>query len=144
MTIFSLIESISDNVYIDFYDYLIRRKSQIQFPIQDKAELEQHYRDYKKAFGSVQMSESFFNSFSDKSKGLLISSLDVKGATPSITNLSKYLYNLRSKFVHEAQLVLNMSGSTTVSRYGKKLVVCKLPIESLMRFFEEGLVAHFS
>jgi len=81
---------------------------------------------------------------SPKSKAELINNLEVRDTKPSIDNLSKYLYNLRSKFVHEAQLVVNMSGRTTVSKYSKKVVICRLSLKKLMAFFEEGLIIYFS
>jgi hypothetical protein len=124
--------------------YLIRRKTNVEFPINDKKKLEQLYSNYKQEFGSVQLSNNFFNSLSPKSKTELIENLEVRGTTPSIDNLSKYLYNLRSKFVHEAQLVVNMSGRTTVSKYGNKFAVCRLSLNKLMAFFEEGLIINFS
>jgi len=144
IAIFSLIESIQENEYIDFYSYLIRRKTNVKFPISDKKKLEQLYSDYKQEFGSVQMANNFFNSLSKRSKDDLIQNLEVRDATPSIDNLSKYLYNLRSKFVHEAQLIANMSGKTTVSKYRNKNAICRLSINKLMEFFEEGLIIHFS
>jgi hypothetical protein len=129
---------------MDFYTYLIRRKSKVKFPIQDKAELDQYYKNYKKEFGSIQQSIRFFQSLSRQRKATLIQKLEVTNIEPTIENLSKYLYELRSKFVHEADLIVNMSGRTTISsREKNQVVICKLSIEDLMRFFEEGLVEHF-
>lgn len=144
IAIFSLIESLQEKEHIDFYSYLVRRKTKVQFPINNKKELGQLYRDYKQEYGSIQQSDKFFKSLSAKSKADLIKNLEVKDAKPTIEKLSQYLYNLRSKFVHEAQLVAIMSGRTTVSRYGKKFVICKLSLKKLMAFFEEGLIAYFT
>ena len=139
IALFSLIESLNNLDFMDFFAYLIRRKSNVKFPIQNKAELNQHYKNYKKAFGSIQQSMRFFQSLSRQRKAMLIQKLKVKNTEPSIENLSKYLYDLRSKFVHEAELIVNMSGRTIVSRKS----ICKLSITNLMQFFEEGLVEHF-
>lgn len=109
IAIFSLIESLQEKAFIDFYSYLVRRKTKVEFPINDKKELEQLHRDYKREYGSIQQSDKFFKSLSAKRKADIIKNLEVKNAKPTIENLSKYLYNLRSKFVHEAQLVVNMS-----------------------------------
>jgi len=145
IALFSLIESLHHLKFMEFYTYLIRRKSKVKFPIQDKAELNQHYKNYKKEFGSIQQSIRFFQSLSRKRKATLIQKLEVTNIEPTIENLSKYLYELRSKFVHEAELIVNMSGRTTQSRRGKNQeVICDLAIEDLMQFFEEGLVEHFS
>jgi hypothetical protein len=143
IAIFSLIELLYNQGFIDFYSYLIKRKSNIKFPIQDKAELEKYYRKYKNEFGSIRQSIRFFKSLSSERQETLIKKLEVKGTKPTIENLSKYLYELRSKFVHEAKLIVNMSGRTTIGRNGKKIVMCKLSIKDLMQFFEEGLVIHF-
>jgi len=41
IAIFSLIESLQGNEFIDFYSFLVRRKSNVTFPIKDKKELDQ-------------------------------------------------------------------------------------------------------
>ncbi len=144
IAIFSLIESLQEKEFMDFYSFLVRRKTKVNFPINDKKELEKWYRKYKSEFGSIHQSIQFFKTLSAKRKAELIKNLEVKNVKPSIENLSKYLYNLRSKFVHEAELVVNMSGRTTLSRYGKKFVICKLSLIKLMQFFEEGLITYFT
>lgn len=143
IAIFSLIESLHDKNFLDFYSFLARRKSNIKFPIKDKKELNQWYRKYKEEFGSIKQSLRFFESLNSQRKTDLIKNLEVRDTEPTIENLSKYLYDLRSKFVHEAELIVNMSGRTTISRKGKKLVICKLSIKNLMDFFEEGLIEYF-
>ena len=125
---------------MDFYSFLVRRKTQVTFPINNKKELNKWYRKYKQEYGSIHQSVQFFKSLSPQRKTDLIKYLEVKNAKPTIENLSKYLYNLRSKFVHEAELIVNMSGRTTISRYGKSFVICKLSLRKLMQFFEEGLL----
>lgn len=98
--LFSLIESLHKNNFIDFYSYLERGKSKVEFPIKNKAELESYYRKYKEEFGAIQQSVSFFKTLSIEKQNSLIKKLQVKGTEPKIENLSKYLYELRSKFVH--------------------------------------------
>jgi hypothetical protein len=60
-----------------------------------------------------------------------------------LEKLAKYLYDLRSKFVHETKLVIDMLPGTPVSLRGNKLVICNLTIKDVMKFFEEGLFVHF-
>jgi len=144
IAIFTLVESLQDKNFLDFYSFLVRRKTNVNFPINDKKELNQWYRKYKQEYGSIHQSIQFFKSLGSQRKADLIKNLEVKNAKPTIENLSKYLYNLRSKFVHEAELVVNMSGRTTVSRYGKNFVLCKLSLRKLMEFFEEGLITYFN
>ena len=144
IAIFSLIESLQEKEFMDFYAFLLRRKTKVNFPINDKKELEQWYQKYKNEFGSIHQSVKFIKALSAERKADLIKNLEVKNVKPTIENLSKYLYNLRSKFVHEAELVVNLSGKTTISRYGKKIVICKLSLIKLMEFFEEGLITYFA
>ena len=145
IAIFSLIESLGDKEFLDFYQYLVRRKTKVNFPIQDKNKLEEWYRQYKLEYGSINSSVKFFKSLSEQSQNELVKNLEVKNNTEaSIDNLSKYLYYLRSKFVHEAELIVNMSGRTTISRYNNKFVVCKLSLSELMKYFEEGLITYFT
>lgn len=141
--LFSLIESLQKDKFIDFFSYLLRKKSQVKYPINSRKELENLHKKYKEEFGSIHQSVSFFKSLNKKRQETLVQKLEVKGAEPTIENLSKYLYELRSKFVHEADLILNMSEGTTVGRNGNKIVVCKLSIKDLMTFFEEGLINYF-
>ena len=49
VAIFSLIESLSEHRFMDFYDYLLRWKSGVAFPIR-KERLGGHYRKYKQEF----------------------------------------------------------------------------------------------
>jgi hypothetical protein len=143
VAIFSLIESLADTKFIDFNSFLIRRQSTVEFPIENKEELQRHYGRYKNGFGSIQRCIGFFRSLSPQRQSDLISRLEVKETKPTIENLAKYLYELRSKFLHEAQLVLSMSSRTWIGRSGGKIVVCRLSIEDTMRFFEEGLIIYF-
>jgi hypothetical protein len=76
-------------------------------------------------------------------KAYLIKNLEIRNVKPTIENLSKYLYDVRSRFVHEAQLIVNMSGKTTIGKYGKRSVICRLSLKKLMEFFEEGLINYF-
>lgn len=144
IAIFSLIESLQGKEFMDFYSFLVRRRTNVEFPINNKKELDQWYRKYKQEYGSIHQSVQFFESLSTQTKADLIKNLEVKNAEATIENLSKYLYNLRSKFVHEAELVANMSGIPTISRYGGKVVICKLSLRKLMIFFEEGLITYFT
>ena len=141
--IFSLIESLSEEKFIDFYQFLTREKSEVEFPITDKNSLEEHHKKYKEEFGSIKRCISFFRALSQERQKDLISKLKVSGTEGTIENLVKYLYEMRSKFLHEAKFVLNVSEATSISKKGDKLVVCNLSIRDAMLFFEEGLIIHF-
>lgn len=62
---------------------------------------------------------------------------------PSIKKLAEFLYNLRSKFVHEGKLVLNVT-ETTVYLIGKKgLTRSTLTMSTLFEAFEVGVLEYF-
>jgi hypothetical protein len=143
VAIFSLIESLSEEQFIDFYQFLTRRKSQVEFPITDRPSLDEHYDKYKQEFGSIRRCIYFFRALSPERQREILSRFEVKGSEPTIENLAKYLYEMRSKFVHEAALVLHMSDGISIGMQGGKVVVCNLSIKDAMLFFEEGLIEHF-
>lgn len=141
--IFSLIESLrSEEKFIDFYSFLVRKKSGIQFPIDEK-KLGEHYSRYKDEFGSVRHCIAFLKALPSDTRNELISKLKVRGTASTIENLAKSLYEMRSKFVHEGKLVLHMSEGMSIGYQRGKLMVCNLSIKDFMRCFEEGLLAHF-
>ena len=144
VTLFSLIESLkSEEKSIDFFEFLVRKKSRIQFPIDDKKKLGEHYSRYKDEFGSIRHCISFFKALPSEKQNELISMLKVKGTVSTIEDLAKSLYEMRSKFVHEGKLVLHMSEGMSIGHQRGKLMVCNLSIKDFMRCFEEGLLAHF-
>jgi hypothetical protein len=144
IAIFSVIESLADGGFTDFYQYLVRKKTGVTFPIDDNKALEKVYKEYKSEYASVRHCISFFRALSPERQGDLISKLVVRGRTkPSIENLAKFLYELRLKFVHEGELVHHMTDGTTVSVSGSDTIFCSLSIVDAFAFFEEGLIAHF-
>lgn len=143
VAIFSLIESLFQQKYLDFFEYLSRKNSNVTFPIKDKNQLQTIYRKYKREFGSINRCVWFFKKLSPERQQELIFKLKVQEVTPSIENFAKFLYELRSKFVHEAEFVHHMSPAMSVSRKRGKRVTCSLSIQDAKKFFEEGLIAHF-
>jgi hypothetical protein len=142
IAIFSLIESLSVESFMDFYQFILRRKYKVRFPM-ERATLDEIYKSYKNEFGSIKRCISFFKALTPNRQKELISRLKIKESKASIENFAKYLYELRSKFIHEAELVHHMSEGKTVSIKQGHLVVCSLSISDAMLFFEEGLIEHF-
>ena len=143
LAIFSLIESLSEESYIDFYHFLNRKKSDIEFPIKDKQTLGEYFKSYTLQYGSIRRCVSFSKSLSKKTQNDLLSRFTIEGSEPTIENLAKYLYTMRSTFVHEGNLVLQMGETVSIGMIGNKAVVCSLSIIDAMRFFEEGLLTYF-
>ena len=140
IAIISLIESLTTAKHVDFYNFLIMKRTKTNFPINDQ-ELKEKYRLYNEEFGAFRRCVGFFNLLPKKRQKELVGKLEVKGGTPSIENFVKYLYRLRSEFVHQAELIHEMSGTPTIEYDGKNFVVCYLSITDVMEFFEEGLLA---
>ncbi len=143
IAIFSLIESLLAEDHIDFYQYLVRKKSKVEFPIENTEALDALHQSYKSEFGAVSQCVSFFRLLSPERQQDLISRLEIRGTEATLENFAKFMYELRSKLVHDAELVHHMSDGTSISFKDQKMVICKLSIKDALSFFEEGLLAHF-
>lgn len=142
ITIFSLIESISKEKYMDFYSFLKRKKSRVEFPI-TKNKLDEYYSNYNNDFGSIRKCISFFKALPLERQNALTSGLEIQGRDSTIEEFARCLYDMRSKFAHEVKFVLHMSGEMSIGYYNNKIIVCTLSINDIMRLFEEGLLIHF-
>ena len=140
IALFSLIESLSSYKHIEFYDYLKMKKTKTVFPLSEN-DLEVKYRSYKEEYGAIKKCISFFKNLSPGKKNELVSKLYCREGEPTIENLAKYLYSLRSEFMHQAELIHEMSEAPVFSLNKKKVVVCYLSMSDAMNFFEEGLLA---
>lgn len=144
VALFSLIESLTELTYQDFYKWLSGQDQSIIFPISSKSRLSDLYDEYKKSFGSIRRCINFFERLPDQQKNKLCQSIQVDG-TPiaSIKKLAQFLYKLRSKFVHEARLVLYISDSPIFHLKEKGINLSSLSIDILLDAFEEGVIAYF-
>lgn len=141
VALFSLIEALySKDTFLDFYTFLTRKK--VGFPIKNKEELGSIYERYKKEWGSIQKAVKFFSLLDNEHKDIIVSKLKVEGRDKSILYLAKLLYRIRSEFVHQARLITEFSGVTTLGRRGKRLMT-DLSIEDMQAVFEYGLLRHF-
>lgn len=143
ISIFALIESLVTPEQIDFFQFLASRKMRHIYPIEDIKQLEEQYREYKAEYGSVRACMAFFSKLSPARQKDLNSKLKAEGVDPSIEELAKYLYTLRSEYVHSGELVHSVSQGSSLTFGRKGAVVCSLDMPDAMAFFEEGLVAHF-
>lgn len=143
--LFSLIESLSDAPHEDFYQWLVKQDSESTiFPIEDASRLKQLYDDYKASFGSIRRCVAFFERLTPHRKKELCDAVRINGVPlGSIKKLAEFLYNIRSKFVHEAELILQVSELRHLSKGKKGIVDTELRIALLLTAFEEGLVAYF-
>jgi hypothetical protein len=157
IAIFSLIEGLySDRDYIDFFRFLMKRSNEIQFPI-SKQQLASHYKNYKEQYGARRKAVAFFKQiehlYDRRLKGkikplkgdwklppLSVSKVD-KEQGLTINDFAKFLYGIRSDFVHGANLVLAISNGTVISF--KERCLCQMNMDELMYLFEKGLLKFF-
>lgn len=109
VSIFSLIESLSAEKHQDFYEWLSHAGEAI-YPIKDKGALRKLHEQYKLTFGSIRRCVAFFEGLPAERRKQLQGTLVVKGErAKSVKEVAQFLYNLRSKFVHEGEFVLDIS-----------------------------------
>jgi hypothetical protein len=142
--LFALIESLSDQRHLDFYEWLRARDAPTTFPIPDATVLAQLNEEYKASFGSIRRCVSFFSRLSPERQQALCNALSVdEQPLASVEKVAKFLYDWRSKFVHEARLVLQFGYFSVLSMRGERIVESQLSLETLLDTFEEGVLAYF-
>lgn len=144
VSLFSLIESLSSEQHEDFYEWLSHTGDEI-YPIASKTAFKHLHEKYKATFGSIRRCVAFFERLSSRQQAELRNSIQI-GGTPvkSIKNVAQFLYNLRSKFVHEGELMLDIANVPVMSRHKKANTLTALSMPKLLEAFEEGVVAHFN
>jgi hypothetical protein len=142
VALFSLVESLSAEKYVDFYEWLIMQDREGNFPIADRRALSPLYQEYKLSHGSVRRCVTFFDRLPSTHKEALCHAIKVNGKPlGSVKKVAIFLYDLRSKFVHEGQLSLHVSERRVTSvRAG---IETQLSMDVLSEAFEQGLLAHF-
>jgi hypothetical protein len=142
--LFALIESLSDEKYQDFYEWLCREDPNTLYPISNRNALSVLNRKYKNSYGSIRRCVTFFQRLPTNRREELCNAIRVGGQTlASIEKVAEFLYDLRSKFVHEAELVLGLGELTYFSMKKEKVVQTELSIDTLLEAFEEGVLAYF-
>ena len=155
VSLFALIESLSDEKNQDFYQWLCEKNQESKlFPICDKKTLLELYNEYKRVYGSIRRCVAFFERLPEGSQKKLLGTIKIKKRREghkksrpmgSIKEMAQFLYKLRSEFVHQVSL-FNLGGpSLVVVEIDDKTVGgSRLDIADLQTLFEEGLVKHFS
>lgn len=146
VALFSLIESLTTLKHEDFYEWLCHKKATEIFPIQDQNTLQMLYQDYKKSFGSIRRCVVFFDRLPSHLQGQLCDSIHINGKPiQNIKKVAEFLYNLRSKFVHEGKLVLSVADTPvySIGEKKKRLMRSSLTISLLLEAFEVGVLEYF-
>lgn len=145
VALFALIESLSHQQHQDFYEWLCEKDAQTTFPILDAAALATLNEEYKASFGSIRRCIAFFSRLPPERQQALCKAVSVDGRPlASIRKVADFLYDLRSKFVHEARLVLQLGDFLALSMKGQRVVETQLSVDTLLDTFEEGVLAYFN
>lgn len=146
IAIFSLIEALdSPGGYIDFYQWLHRNKKDINLDLETPffLKIDNAYKKYKSKYGAINAAVQFFSRLDKEDKLFIQKSLKVKGKQGSLKQLSQFLYDIRSQFVHQANLVLNFGDIISVGRQKKKIIVVNMSIKDMCWLFEHGFLKRF-
>lgn len=143
VSLFSLIESLSPERHEDFYEWL-RKRDDVTYPISDKTVLKRLYEEYKQTYGSIRRCVRFFERLPAQRQDELRAGFIVRGkSVPEINAVAEFLYDLRSKFVHEGEFVLDIASMPVMSQHKNTYTVTNISIPCLLRAFEDGLLAYF-
>jgi hypothetical protein len=140
--LFAVIESLTDAPFQEFHKWL-QSNPELAFPIADSNTLDELLKRYKKTHGSIRRCAAFFGRLSKEKQSALCNAVEIDNKPiGTIKKFSDHLYQLRSKFVHDAEVVLQFSGPTHhLSRKGLMFTNLNMPL--IYSAFEEGLVAYF-
>ena len=139
IALFSLIESLMSGDFRDFFSYLNTRNV---FPIY-KEQLKMLYGEYNIQYGSIQNCRKFFDQYSGNATEKLAEKLKIGNKKLFPEQVAKFLYGIRSEFIHECRLILETSQKRTLSTRQKGLVLSNMKLPDLMELFEEGLKNYF-
>jgi len=141
LAICAFIELVEPSVSLmGFYKWV--KRSPPAFPIQSAQDFEALHQQYRSQSRLVTKMISFFLRLDDSSKRELKSSIKVHGKPMSIEEVATTLYGLRSAFMHDARLIVELSGVKTISARHMETVIT-LPLERLERMFERGVLLRF-
>lgn len=143
VALFSLIESLSTDRHQDFYEWLGHQGPSI-YPVRDKANLRDLYEKYKLTYGAIRRCVAFFERLPMRHQEKLRASFQFDGEpAKTMKEVAQFLYTLRSKFVHESELVLHIARIRVMSRQKGVITLTGLSIPDLLEAFEEGVIEYF-
>jgi len=141
LTIFALIESLSNLKHIQFSQWL---KQEAKLPIHDDKHLNKLNDEYLLTYGSIKKVVAFFERLTTDHQASLCKLL-TKQRQPmdSIKRFAQFLYDMRSKFAHEGRVAVGLQSAPTLKYMGKDSILIEVKIEDVMEAFELGLIARF-
>jgi hypothetical protein len=142
VSIFSLIESISGAKYLDLYQWI--SKSGEIFPIKDQQALDALHQRYIESYGSIRRCVAFFQALPTNRQIALREAVIIdRKPSDSIEKVARYLYELRSSYVHDGKFAVELIPGSVFSSKGKKVIETKINIQHFLELFEEGLLLWF-
>jgi hypothetical protein len=148
IAILSLVEALggSSGGYVSFHDWLHRKMKSTCLTLAESImdSIDRSYIEYNAEHGANQAAFRFFDCLDPQDQQLIQARLEIHNKDNSIKKLVQFLYNIRSKFVHEAQLVLGFGDKTTFEcDKGKVIAVNKLSMRDMQTLFEHGFLKRF-
>jgi hypothetical protein len=144
--LFSLIESLAEREHQEFFRWLCSSsKTNNIFPIDSKSGLEALFDNYNRAHGKTNFCVNFFEKLPEEQQAELMRGIQVRGRSVSTTKRAvKTLYGLRSRFVHEGNLLVQLSDSPALTTIKKKSYLFGISISKVTELFEHALLLHFA
>lgn len=143
IALFALMEAVQTEEYEDFPTYLLRKNGNVSYPINDKSALQSIYAEYNSTQGSVKKVKRFLESLPDQMKKGLERRFLINNRPSDMGAIADFLYNVRSKFIHQAQIVFVANNSPFYTVSSKKVYLSCMRLSDLTRAFEKGLIKHF-
>jgi len=144
--VIGLVESLSEEKHRDFHTWLVMNKNKIEFPIESKKILEEHYKNYKKEHGAIKKCIGFFQNLSEPTKHEIYKLIKI--GDEQIDNIKVFvemLYAVRSEFAHESSMSLEIGDWFHFGEHNGKMVLWrKFKLKYLQKIFEEGVIHHFN
>lgn len=144
--IFSLIESLSEGEYQDFVSWLCSSsRTNGVFPIESKSALQALFAQYSSAHGATNFCVAFFERLPTEQQAALRGKIQIRGKpVATVRRAVQVLYGLRSRFVHKANLLLQLSGDPVISTIDKKVHLFGISLSEIADLFEHALVLYFA
>lgn len=145
----SIIEDLmSGSDYIKIEDYLKRNLKNLE-------DFDSVVKEYYLEFGLTRKVRNFWNDYLSKSekkelcslvKKVMLNPKDKESEPMELKDLANLLYQIRSSFVHSAELSIffrNEISNYTVISKNKKIIISRLTIDRYLEFFEIGFIRYF-
>jgi hypothetical protein len=138
----SIIEAtMKEKSYTDFFGWLNSRQ-RVKFPICDKCQLEEHYREYLQVHGAAKKISKFLGFLDVAERESLSKDIGLSGED-TIEKISNRLYELRSDFVHNGAPIWELDSHTAFTRRRNKDIVVRLQLEGFCKLFELCFLRYF-